>query len=310
MQSFSARTKEELCRELPGKRCCAVAEAYGVLLFCNQFTPQEIRVVTECIPFARRLPRLFHKAFGVSFDQLPDPPDKPGKRILAIHDPAALRAIWDAFGYQRETSVALHINYGLLEEACDRAAFFRGAFLTGGSVTDPEKRYHLELATSHYHVSRELQALLPESGLRPKETTRKANYITYFKQSEAIEDFLTTIGAPLAAMEVMNAKVEKHLRNGVNRRVNCDSANLDKSVVAAMEQINALRRLERSVGLEGLPDKLRETAHLRMEHPELSLAQLAELCHPPVSKSCLNHRLRKLMELAGTLPTDKEEPPS
>ena len=298
MRSFSAKTKEELCREHPGKKCCAMAESYGVLLFCNQFSPQEIRIVTECAPFAARLPRLFHKAFGVEFDQKPDCLDKPGKLIFAIHDAASLRCIWDAFGYQQTTSVALHINFGLLEEECDRVSFFRGAFLAGGSVTDPEKRYHLELATSHYHVNRELQALLPESGFQPKETTRKANYITYFKQSESIEDFLTTIGAPVAAMEIMSAKVEKHLRNGVNRRYNCDVANLDKSVEAAMEQIERLRRLSESAGLDSLPDKLRETALLRMEHPELSLSQLAELCHPPVTKSCLNHRLRKLMELA------------
>ena len=298
MRSFSAKTKEELCREHLGKKCCAMAESYGVLLFCNQFSPQEIRIVTECAPFAARLPRLFYKAFGVEFNQKPDRLDKPGKLIFAIHDAAALRCIWDTFGYQQATSVALHINFGLLEEDCDRVSFFRGAFLVGGSVTDPNKRYHLELATSHYHVNRELQALLPESGLLPKETTRKANYITYFKQSEAIEDFLTTIGAPVAAMEIMSAKVEKHLRNGVNRRYNCDVANLDKSVEAAMEQIQMLRRLEESAGLDSLPDKLRETALLRMEHPELSLSQLAELCHPPVTKSCLNHRLRKLMELA------------
>ena len=306
--SFSAKTKEELCREFPSRKCCALAEAYGVLLFCNLFSPQEIRIVTECAPLARRLPRLFHKAFGVSFDQQPESPDGPGKLIYAIQNPASLRTVWDAFGYQQETAVALHINYALLEEECDRVSFFRGAFLAGGSVTDPEKRYHLELTTSHYSVSRELQALLPESGFRPKETTRKANYITYFKQSEAIEDFLTTIGAPLAAMDVMNAKVEKHLRNGVNRRVNCDSANMDKLVSAAIEQMEAIRRLERSGGLEALPDKLRSTALLRTAHPELSLAELARLCDPPVTKSCLNHRLRKLMELAGQIPEHEEEP--
>ena len=176
--------------------------------------------------------------------------------------------------------------------------FFRGAFLAGGSVTDPAKRYHLELSTPHLSVSRELRALLLECGFTPKETTRKANSITYFKQSEAIEDFLTAIGAPLAAMEIMNAKAEKDLRGSINRRVNCDAANLDKAVDAAQGQIEAIYRLEERGMLEELPDKLKEAVDLRVAHPELTLAQLAELCEPPVSKSAFNHRLRKLMEMA------------
>ena len=168
----------------------------------------------------------------------------------------------------------------------------------GGSVTDPAKRYHLELSTPHLSVSRELRALLLECGFTPKETTRKANSITYFKQSEAIEDFLTAIGAPLAAMEIMNAKAEKDLRGSINRRVNCDAANLDKAVDAAQGQIEAIYRLEERGMLEELPDKLKEAVDLRVAHPELTLAQLAELCEPPVSKSAFNHRLRKLMEMA------------
>ena len=176
--------------------------------------------------------------------------------------------------------------------------FFGGPFWRAASVTDPAKRYHLELSTPHLSVSRELRALLLECGFTPKETTRKANSITYFKQSEAIEDFLTAIGAPLAAMEIMNAKAEKDLRGSINRRVNCDAANLDKAVDAAQGQIEAIYRLEERGMLEELPDKLKEAVDLRVAHPELTLAQLAELCEPPVSKSAFNHRLRKLMEMA------------
>ena len=173
-----------------------------------------------------------------------------------------------------------------------------GAFLAGGSVTDPQKGYHLELATTHLRVSRELHTLLLELGYTPKETTRKANYITYFKQSEAIEDFLTAIGAPIAAMELMNAKAEKLLRNGVNRRVNCEAANVDKTVDAALEQRQAIQALREAGTLDTLSPKLREAAALREAHPELSLAQLAALCDPPVTKSSLSHRLRKLIQLS------------
>ena len=295
--SFAYATKEELCAVRQSRKCCTLAEAYGILLFCHSFTPAEVKITTECAPFALHLPRLFWKAFGVHFDEQPEEVGPSLKATFLLRDPASMAKIMDAYGYGRENSFALHLNYAMLEEECCRSAFLRGAFLAGGSVTDPGKRYHLELATSHYHVNRELQALLLEMGFQPKETTRKSNYLTYFKQSSAIEDFLTAIGAPLSAMEVMNAKVEKHLRNGVNRRFNCDVANLDKSVEAAQEQIEAIRRLEAGPGLQTLPDKLRETANLRLAHPELSLAQLAELCSPPITKSCMNHRLRKLVEL-------------
>ena len=294
--SFSTQVKAELCRAPLNRKCCAQAEAYGVLLYCSQFTPSQVRIVTESPEFAARLPALFQRAFRVEFDRLPG--EGPGKRVFAVHSPDKLSAIFAAFGGDPGETLALHINFAVLEEEHCRTAFFRGAFLAGGSVTDPGKRYHLELATSHLSVSRELRALLLEAGFSPKETTRKGNSLTYFKQSEAIEDFLTAIGAPLAAMEVMNAKAEKDLRGSVNRRVNCDAANLDKAVDAAQEQLEAIARLEARGMLQELPDKLKEAVDLRAAHPELTLAQLAQLCSPPVSKSAFNHRLRKLVELS------------
>ena len=171
----------------------------------------------------------------------------------------------------------------------------RGAFLAGGSVTDPEKRYHLELATTHYSVSREAYSVLLEMGFSPKEAERKGNRLLYFKKSEHIEDFLTTIGAPISAMDVMSAKIEKDMKNSINRKVNCDSANADKVVAAAAEQMEAIRRIDRLYGLDSLPEKLQEAALLRFANPEASLADLALLSYPPVSKSCLSHRLKKLL---------------
>ena len=294
--TFSARAKGELCRQPLNRRCCAQAEAYGVLLYCNRFDGREIRIATESEDFARRLPLLFRKAFKLEFDRRPE--EGALKRVFAVTDPDKLGAICAVYGYDPAQSLAHHINYAVLEEDHCRTAFFRGAFLAGGSVTDPSKRYHLELATSHLSVSREFHALLLEMGFSPKESRRKANAITYFKQSDAIEDFLTAMGAPLAAMELMNAKAEKDLRGSINRRVNCDAANLDKAVDAAQGQIEAIYKLEERGMLENLPDKLKEAVDLRMAHPELTLSQLAELCDPPVSKSAFNHRLRKLMELA------------
>jgi len=292
--SFSGDVKSELCRVGLGRKCCAQAEAYGILLYCNTYTAREIRIVTENSAFAQRLPQLFKKAFKVAFDRLPE---GEGKSVFSITDPQKLAAIAQCFG-RESNSLALHVNFAVVEEACCRASFLRGAFLAGGSVTDPKKSYHLELSTSHLSVSREVLALMREMELEPKDAKRKGSSVIYFKQSDRIEDLLTTIGAPLSAMEVMNTKLEKDLRGSVNRRVNCDAANLDKVVEAAMVQIEAIRTLEASGRLIQLPEKLKETARLRLENPEETLAQLAQLCDPPVTKSALNHRLRKLVELA------------
>lgn len=294
--SFSSQVKNELCRAAPSRRCCAQAEAYGILMFCNQFTPGEVKIITENDALCARLPALFKKAFRLSFDRLPEP-EETGKRSFVIQNAEKIAVISETYGMERAGMPAHHVNYAVLEESCCRLSFLRGAFLAGGSVSDPEKSYHLELATSHYNVSRETFALMQECGLAPKQATRKANYVIYFKQSESIEDFLTAVGAPIAAMEVMNAKVEKTLRCSVNRRVNCDAANLDKAVEAAQGQLAAIRRLESAGRLDALPDKLQEAAYLRLGHPEDTLEQLAAQCEPPVTKSALNHRLRKLVSL-------------
>lgn len=187
--SFSGNTKRELCRVALTRRCCVLAEAYGVLLYCNNFSRSEIKIVTESDAFAARLPSLFKKAFQISFDQTPR--DMSGKLTFALTDAEKVAAVWEACGYEVGGSLAHHINFALLEEDHCRAAFLRGAFLAGGSVTDPEKGYHLEYITSHFNVSRELTALLLDMGFSPKATTRKSNYVTYFKQSEYIEDLLT-----------------------------------------------------------------------------------------------------------------------
>ena len=295
--SFSVDVKTELCRAPLSRKCCAQAEAYGVLLYCNTFHAAQTRIVTENEAFAQRLPPLFKRAFKLTFDRLPQ---GGGKQVFEIADPAKLAVLHQAFGSDPR-AVALHVNFAMVEENCCRAAFLRGAFLAGGSVTDPRKGYHLELATSHHSVSREVLALMRELDQEPKSAQRKGNAVIYFKQSEKIEDFLTCVGAPIAAMEVMNAKLERDLRGKVNRRVNCDAANLDKAVEAAMAQVEAIRRLEGDGALITLPDKLREAAALRLAHPEDTLAQLAQRCDPPITKSALNHRLRKLVELGREL---------
>ena len=302
MQSFAYRVRSELCRTAVQRLCCARAEAYGVLLYCNTFTSREIRIITENPEFAARLPRLFQRAFTLRFDRLPEEDTGRGKLIFQITQQDKLNKIINQFGYDPRQNPVLHVNFGMLEDECCRTAFLRGAFLSGGSVTDPEKRYHLELATSHLQASREVSALLTELGFFPRSVMRSGSAVIYFKQSEHIEDFLTKIGAPASAMDIMTAKVDKEIRNGANRAMNCDMANVNKTLDAALEQKNAIEKLQQRGALENLPDKLRQTALLRLQYPELSLTQLAERCDPPVTKSCLNHRMRKLMSMAQELP--------
>ncbi len=265
-----------------------------------------MRIITENPQFAGRIPKLFHKAFGLKFDRVPEP-EQTGKLIFQMLEQKKLDHIINALGYDPQQNTALHINFGILEDECCRASFLRGVFFAGGSITDPLKSYHLELNTSHRSVSLEMDALLQDTGFQPKDVRRNGGFITYFKQSEHIEDFLTLIGAPVAAMKIMTAKMEKEVTNRVNRRLNCDSANLTKTVSAAQEQLEAIRLLEEANMLENLPDKLRETASLRLLNPELTLTELAEEFIPPLTKSCLNHRLRKLQSLARELNKGEEK---
>ena len=299
MQSFAGKVKNELCRVPVQRLCCARAEAYGVLLYGNTFSPTEVRIITESADFAARLPRLFQRAFGLKFDRLPE--EERGRLIFGITDRSKLDRIINQLGYDPRQNLVLHVNFGLLEDECCRTAFLRGAFLAGGSVTDPEKRYHLELDTGHAQASREVATLLTEMGFLPHSVRRGGSSVIYFKQSEHIEDLLTTIGAPAAAMDIMTAKVDKEIRNGANRAMNCDMANVNKTIDAALEQKNAIQRLQENGRLERLPEKLRQTALLRLQYPEMSLSQLAEKCDPPVTKSCMNHRMRKLLEEAKKL---------
>ena len=295
--SFSSDAKAELCQQRLDRRSLALAECYGALLYGHSFSAREIRLITASPDFAQRLPKLFKRAFGLSFDSLPEPSPGAKQRFL-IQDRDKLRTVFEAFGAELDGTLSHHINFGVLEDEGAQEAFVRGAFLAGGSVTDPEKRFHLELATAHQSVSREMHTVLLDLGFSPKEAARGGNALLYFKKADAIADFFTTLGAPVTAMGVMTAKVDKEMRNTVTRQINCDSANADKTVAAAQEQLDAIRRYVRAYGMDALPEALRDTALLRIANPEASLSDLALLSDPPVTKSCLSHRLKKIMSIA------------
>ncbi len=293
--SFSAGAKAEICKVIPQKSCCALAQCFGILLFCNTFGPGGIRIITESREFAQMLPKLFKKAFSLSFDVVPEG-EVQGKLIFQILDPEKVETVMTAFGFSPSDTLALHVNLPVVEEDCCKAAFLRGTFLAGGSVTDPDKGYHLEITTTHGSVSRETYALAQECmAFYPKTARRGGGYVLYIKQSEQISDFLTYLGAPLAAMGIMEARLEKELNNKVNRRCNCDEANTSKVVEAAQEQLAAIRVLRERGLLEHLPMKLRQAAAAREENPSASLTELAAMMEPPITKPAMNHRLKKLV---------------
>lgn len=298
MASFSGKAKAEICKIVPQKRCCALAQCFGVLLFCNTFSATGIRIITESREFAQSLPKLFKKAFNLTFDQQPDL-DGAGKLSFQITDPVKLGIIMESYGFTMADTLAVHINLPVVEEDCCKSAFLRGAFLAGGSVTDPGKGYHLELTTTHQSVARQGYALIEEvMGFYPKTAIRGGTQVLYLKQSDLISDVLTYVGAPVAAMGIMEAKLEKELNNRVNRRCNCDDANTSKVVEAAQEQLVAIRTI-RSRGLfDNLPVKLQMAAAAREENPEASLTELAAMMEPPITKPAMNHRLQKLVQVA------------
>lgn len=296
--SFSAGAKAEVCRILPNRDCCALAECFGILLFCNSFTADNIKIITESREFAMILPKLFKKAFNLNFDVFPSL-ESPGKLIFQIIDEEKIACVMEAFGFHPRDTLALHINLPVVEDDCCKAAFLRGAFLAGGSVTDPEKGYHMEIATSHLSVAREAYALMQETvGFYPKTAQRAGGQVLYIKNSDMVSDFLTFLGAPVAAMGIMEARLEKELNNKVNRRCNCDDANISKVVEAAQEQIAAIQILKEKGMLDNLPGKLKQAAVARENNTSSSLSELAGMMDPPITKPAMNHRLKKLMELA------------
>ena len=296
--SFSAGAKAEVCRILPNRDCCALAECFGILLYCNSFTADNIKIITESREFALILPKLFKKAFNLNFDIFPSMAS-PGKLVFQIWEEEKIGHIMDAFGFSAEDTLALHVNYPLVEEECCKAAFLRGAFLAGGSVTDPEKGYHMEFSTTHQSVARETNLLVREAmHFDPKPATRGGGQVLYLKQSEQISELLALLGAGVASMGIMEARLEKELNNKVNRRCNCDDANTSKVVEAAQEQLAAIRVLREAQLLDNLPEKMKQAALARENNPSASLSELAAMMEPAITKPAMNNRMKKLVQMA------------
>ena len=184
---------------------------------------------------------------------------------------------------------------------CCKSAYVRGAFLGGGSMLDPKKRYHMEFDTKHESYAMQLQEILGSFGILAKITCRKGRYVVYVKEYEAIADILGIIGAVGAAMELYNVSIEKEIRNTVNRQANCEIANIEKVTKTASLQIESIKKIEKHLGLDNLPETLREIAEIRCKYPDESLKELGERLNPPIGKSGVNHRLKRIMAMAEEL---------
>lgn len=294
--SFSVLVKNELCKNQTSEACCLLAEMYGILLLGTAFSCRGVRVVTQHEALIKRIPLLCKRVFGF----VPESYKKGAMTTFLIEDIQDLHTVFQAFGYDFKDA-PVHLNRAVIEEDCCKASFLRGAFLAGGWVSQPDKKTHLEITTTHHALANELLSLLYDMEMHPGLSMRKNSYVLYLKGAESIEDFLTAMGAMRCAMHLMEAKVEKDLRNNINRKVNCETANLTKTVDAGLRQVNAIQKIEQKAGLSSLPQDLQTTARLRLEHPELSLTELAVLFPEKISKPGLSHRLRKLCEIAEKL---------
>ena len=294
--SFSSDVKTELAELREERVCCRTAEAYGMAEFGHAFSSFGVSLQTENETVAR----LYAGLLGESGQASLVITEGKGLCTAAAAGQDDRLRILSRFGHA-PTDVGVRLNRANLE--CDQcpAAFVRGAFLSCGTVTNPEADYHLEFSVPYLNLSRDLTTLLGELGLSAKQARRGGSYVVYFKESESIEDCLTLMGATAAALELMSVKMIKDIRNKANRVTNCESANIDKTVAAAAKQNEAVRKIERTVGLEALPEELQELARLRLENPDLSLRELGEALDRPLTRSGVNHRLRRILEFAERL---------
>ncbi len=301
--SFALDVKKELSKIENTSHALLYAEAYGMLLFSRHFSSSEILLKTKSISVAERYIALVEKLFSPIVEK--QSTLKASKNFINLHTvslviPEECKRIFESFGHS-EKNPSLRLNRSNIDDDMCTAAFLRGAFLSCGSVNDPSKNYHLEFCAQYKNLSNDLCTLLrevEECNLSPKVVLRSGSYVVYLKDSEQITDLLTYMGAPSSAMDIMNAKAYKEMRNIANLRTNSELANIAKIASASARQLSAIEKLDNTIGLASLPEPLHEIALLRRDNPELSLRDLGVLLNPPISRSGVNHRLSKLIELA------------
>lgn len=306
--SFAAHTKKELTLIVEQNTCCDRAELSALIRMNGtvQVTSQRIAldISTENAAIARRIYTLLKKQFKVHTELLVQRKMRLKKNnVYIVRVPSQVQQILSKLHIVSE---GFHFTPGIdsriTRKNCCKKAYLRGAFLAGGSVNNPESSsYHLEIASMYEEHCQALCALTNGFDLNARCIERKKGFILYIKEGEKIVDFLSLIGAHQALFYFEDARIMKDMRNSVNRIVNCETANLNKTISAAVRQIENIRLLDREIGLENLPEKLREVAEVRLQHPDINLKEVGDLLKGTVSKSGVNHRLRKIDEMADKI---------
>lgn len=302
--SFASDIKNELALVVCDKNCCKRAECYAMLLFSRSFNESDISFQTESQAAAKRYAHMLKLTVGVSA-VIRQPTAKGGMYTVSVLKKDIQRVL-DYF-YHTGREVVLRINRANVEFECCQHAFIRGAFLCCGTTSNPALFYHAEFLVQRKQLSLDFINLLEEAGLSPKITERAGAYVIYFKDSGGIEDLLTMMHATNSSLSLMNIKIEKDIRNRVNRRTNCETANIDRTMRAVEDQISAINIIERHGGLGILPKELYEVALLRKENPYTSLSELSRMMDNTLSRSGINHRLKKITEYAEKLEKDGQQ---
>ena len=316
--SYAADIKIELTRTVPEKKCCQLAEIAGFLRFAGSITlsggRMGIKVTTDNASAARLFIRLIKEYFGAKTAlSLGEPTPLAKGRIYELtvtpemNSEQILREVGILGVKEGSNYITDGFDAAIVRRRCCKKSALRGAFLACGSVSDPRKGYHMELVCGSEYMAQDVRRVVNSFGLRSKISRRRNKYIVYLKESEQIGDFLNVIGATAAYFKFQEVRMMKENLNKTNRIANCESANVDKQVSAAQKQLADIRVIEETKGLGALPAHLQETALMRKQHPELSLADLAELFEPPLKKSGLNHRFAKLAEEANKMRAYRSE---
>lgn len=317
--SFSSRVKEELSRQISPARHCEIAEISAILSLCGKVHIAEdnslsIRIHTENVAVARKYFTLLTKAFNIRTDisirRNAFLKKNRTYTILVQKHEDAVRILEAAklMDEQGEIGENLSVVDNLvIQNICCRRAFIRGAFLAAGSISDPEKFYHLEIVCASREKAEQLKTIITTFSIDAKIVVRKKYFVVYIKEGSQIVDMLGVMEAHVALMELENIRILKEMRNSVNRQVNCETANINKTVSAAVKQLSDISYIRDTVGLSCLPDALYEIAQVRLERPDATLKELGESLEPPVGKSGVNHRLRKICTIAETLREQREK---
>ena len=295
--SFSTQVKNELVKTEYERSCCKRALLYGLSLFGKSFSESSVSLQTENEPTARLFQSLLKEIFNM--DARVDVSPRGRNFTASVSSKTDAQKLFRSFGHDGVGSLKIdHTNFRC--EDCGKA-FLAGVFLACGTLSDPKKDYHLEFSVPYYNLSKSLFTLLQEMELSPKHTNRKGYNVVYFKESESIENCLYMMGASGAMFEMMNIKIFKDFRNKANRQANCETANINKMVKAVAVQMQAIEKIWDLKGKNYLNESLQSAAQLRYDHPDSSLAELAAMCDPPISRSGLNHRLKRIVDIANSL---------